>query len=173
MITKHNNCTVYSVQCTVYTNQFHFTLQTNGKTICSLTISNRFIFLSCMSPTRRYSLYLWFRMVNSGLCSNPILLGLLVGGLVHLFNVSQQPVGLLYYTGCIFNLVNFDSSLIQRKKEICILMITLITKYYGRFCLRKELDDYFKRCLKCPASFFKQRVALFLKFGNNSWCVKY
>ena len=55
-------------------------------------------------------------MVNSGLCSNPILLGLLVGGLVHLFNVSQQPVGLFYYTGCIFNLVNFDSSLIQRKK---------------------------------------------------------
>ena len=77
-------------------------------------------------------------MVNSGLCSNPILLGLLVGGLVHLFNVSQQPVGLFYYTGCIFNLVNFESSLIQRKKEICILMITFITKYYGRFCLRKE-----------------------------------
>ena len=61
------------------------------------------------------------------------------------------------------NLVNFDSSPIQWKKNIHTY-VTFIDTILWEVLLTKKLEDYFKGFSKCPPSFYKQKVALFLKF---------
>ena len=52
----------------------------------------------------------------------------------------------------------------MKKLDMLFFWWLLLSMYYGRFCVRKNPDDYLRKCSKWPSSFTKHKVALCVNF---------